>query len=806
MNTPNTTKTTKKTPGTTTRTSKITTTIAATTKAKTSTTVTPQITTQPTTQKSAYTQTTKPEISWQTSPKSTADTKSLHNTEIDQTVKSSGTTILSNPISSSNTTTREGVDRSTRNIHDKSESPNSTEINPTDSMVPTTKKSTSNRTQPPEHIPATWPSKNTSNTDNPETHEPMETSNPTNVHESQSSILADTETAGTTLPSTQMSSFIPTEASDHISPMNSSITHNASDQNKNPQTEENVDRSTGNIQHASESPISTEANTTPSSVASTQQSTSDSTEPANHSSATWVSWNTSKTGQIENTMTDENVEPSMGTTRQESQPPTPTNTHNERSAMSSAHQSFVVETATPLASLQTSSSMEVNETSPTVNTEIEERAENSKRTTLQGSQFPSSINSQTVSSTVSSTHHSFPIETTTPGIGSHTSPGFRDMKTGTNENTETEETVETSTALTAQESQSSILADTETAGTTLPSTQMSSFIPTEASDHISPMNSSITHNASDQNKNPQTEENVDRSTGNIQHASESPISTEANTTPSSVASTQQSTSDSTEPANHSSATWVSWNTSKTGQIENTMTDENVEPSMGTTRQESQPPTPTNTHNERSAMSSAHQSFVVETATPLASLQTSSSMEVNETSPTVNTEIEERAENSKRTTLQGSQFPSSINSQTVSSTVSSTHHSFSIETTLPYVSSPSPSEINFYGTSSVAKAISDQTFESSMGRALDVSNYPRYTDNLTGRSTAISANYVFSVQSAATYNSSQTSPSMRTDVFSPSMNTSILRNSTRLRCTRSGGYSSVPFVVIYIVSLLVACLN
>ncbi|GAA47389.1 hypothetical protein CLF_100300 [Clonorchis sinensis] len=499
---------------------------------------TPQITTQPTTQKSAYTQTTKPEISWQTSPKSTADTKRLHNTEIDQTVKSSGTTILSNPISSSNTTTREGVDRSTRNIHDKSESPNSTEINPTDSMVPTTKKSTSNRTQPPEHIPATWPSKNTSNTDNPETHEPMETSNPTNVHESQSSILADTETAGTTLPSTQMSSFIPTEASDHISPMNSSITHNASDQNKNPQTEENVDRSTGNIQHASESPISTEANTTPSSVASTQQSTSDSTEPANHSSATWVSWNTSKTGQIENTMTDENVEPSMGTTRQESQPPTPTNTHNERSAMSSAHQSFVVETATPLASLQTSSSMEVNETSPTVNTEIEERAENSKRTTLQGSQFPSSINSQTVSSTVSSTHHSF----------------------------------------------------------------------------------------------------------------------------------------------------------------------------------------------------------------------------------------------------------------------------SIETTLPYVSSPSPSEINFYGTSSVAKAISDQTFESSMGRALDVSNYPRYTDNLTGRSTAISANYVFSVQSAATYNSSQTSPSMRTDVFSPSMNTSILRNSTRLRCTRSGGYSSVPFVVIYIVSLLVACLN
>ncbi|KER26106.1 hypothetical protein T265_06586 [Opisthorchis viverrini] len=153
-----------------------------------------------------------------------------------------------------NAQTEESLDSSSGDMQHKSESPDTKEANTIASTIANAQQPISNPTEPAAHMPATRSgedTRETNQTGNAETREPLESSSSTAAQKSQSLILTDTQTADPALRSAKNPSGIPTETPNRSSPIKISISYRPNNEAEVLQTEEILDSSTGNIHHAS---------------------------------------------------------------------------------------------------------------------------------------------------------------------------------------------------------------------------------------------------------------------------------------------------------------------------------------------------------------------------------------------------------------------------------------------------------------------------------------------------------------------------------------------------------------------------
>ncbi|OON13381.1 hypothetical protein X801_10846, partial [Opisthorchis viverrini] len=398
----------------------------------------------------------------------------------------------------------------------------SSHANTTAPMRASTQQLNSNQTEQLGNISAASTSGNTSETSqtrNAETHEHTETSNATSAQKSQTSISTDIQTADPKLPSEREPSDIPTETQDFNSPMTTSFTYSLFSEDESAQTEESLDSSSGGMLPESEFTDMTESEIIASTISTTQQSISDTTEPAADMSATWINEDTSETIQTENVETQETMESSSSTAAQRSHSSIFMDTQTADQSSSSGQNPSDIPTETqdhnsPMTNSFTHSLFSEDESAQT-----EESLDSSSGDMQHKSESPDMKEANTMVTTITEAQQSNP-NPSEPAAHMPATWSSEDIReTNKTENVETQEPKKSSSSTAAPKSQSSILSDMQTADPALPSAQNPSDIPVETPDHSLPITIGTNHRSISEAEVLQTEDILDSSTGSIHRSS-----------------------------------------------------------------------------------------------------------------------------------------------------------------------------------------------------------------------------------------------------------------------------------------------
>ncbi|KER26103.1 hypothetical protein T265_06584 [Opisthorchis viverrini] len=411
-------------------------------------------------------------------------------------------------------------------------------------------------TEPVTDMSEAWISEDISETirsENAETQETIESSSSAS-QKPHPPTLTDSQTADQSLISERNPSDIPTETQDSNSPMTTSFTYSLFSEEESPLTEESLDSSSEDMLPESESRDVTESKSIDSTMANTQQFTSNPTEPAARMPATWISEDTSEANQSGNVETREPMESSSSTATQKSQSLILTDTQTADPALHNAPNPSDTPAETPY--------------------HITDMSE--------------AWISEDISETIRS------------------------------ENAETQETIESSSSA-SQKPHPPTLTDSQTADQSLISERNPSDIPTETQDSNSPMTTSFTYSLFSEEESPLTEESLDSSSEDMLPESESRDVTESKSIDSTMANTQQFTSNPTEPAARMPATWISEDTSEANQSGNVETREPMESSSSTATQKSQSLILTDTQTADPALHNAPNPSDTPAETPYHSL-------------------------------------------------------------------------------------------------------------------------------------------------------------------------------------------
>ncbi|KER26115.1 hypothetical protein T265_06595 [Opisthorchis viverrini] len=484
---------------------------------------------------------------------------------------------------------------------------------------------------------------------------------------------------------------------------------------------------------------------------------------------------------IKNAETHEAVDNPTGTTIQE--PPPQTDMPDESASLPSTEKSTSAVTATATSSSQTSASMQVYSTSPTHTTNTDASETNSMLSTSEKSQSSSSADTQYLASTMPSTEYFTSALIATPESSLQTSPSFQSHASTATRHTEGHETVDNLTVTTTQESHppistgmpnyNSAMLGTEKVTSALRATQTSSS-PKSASTEVYSTSPNHTTNTGESEKNStwSTEKSQSASSEDTQYKSPTVPSTQnaSNTgnitkhygmeTSSSLEIystnlTEATTTTTTEPA-----------TTRTIPVITTTKHEREIPTTEATKTTTNKLVTTHKPKRRNTQERSH----IPTESPDGISQTSASMNTNATSPSEDTKTDGSLESSVGTTIEKSQSPSSIATQTQRSQERGTEDLFSIQ---PKTQAGRPQTsliINTKATSTTEDTKTSEPMESSVDTALGGSESPSSIITQTQSSPVLGTKDLFSTQPATQDGSSQSSFITETDATSPTMNT------------------------------------